>query len=123
GGIPPGAPETGEGHRVPVGTVHPMWSPSLLLGLPLVEAVGGDEAAILGERPPERRLLRHRLQPGIDVDCPGVLGVVGDEAPGHLAEPRSEEHTSELQSRENLVCRLLLEKKKAASLTSRMTLL
>src|SRR5690606_41119047 len=28
------------------------------------------------------------------------------------AEIRSEEHTSELQSRENLVCRLLLEKKK-----------
>src|SRR5690606_39638737 len=28
------------------------------------------------------------------------------------AESRSEEHTSELQSRENLVCRLLLEKKK-----------
>src|SRR5690606_41072097 len=27
------------------------------------------------------------------------------------AESRSEEHTSELQSRENLVCRLLLEKK------------
>jgi len=29
-----------------------------------------------------------------------------------LALLRSEEHTSELQSRENLVCRLLLEKKK-----------
>src|SRR5690606_41003929 len=29
-----------------------------------------------------------------------------------LWPPRSEEHTSELQSRENLVCRLLLEKKK-----------
>src|SRR5436309_10724127 len=28
------------------------------------------------------------------------------------ARTRSEEHTSELQSRENLVCRLLLEKKK-----------
>src|SRR2546422_7183207 len=28
------------------------------------------------------------------------------------AEPRSEEHTSELQSRLHLVCRLLLEKKK-----------
>src|SRR5690606_41714810 len=28
---------------------------------------------------------------------------------------RSEEHTSELQSRENLVCRLLLEKKKRPS--------
>src|SRR5690606_42058758 len=29
---------------------------------------------------------------------------------------RSEEHTSELQSRENLVCRLLLEKKKLTSI-------
>src|SRR5690606_39304890 len=29
-----------------------------------------------------------------------------------VGPPRSEEHTSELQSRENLVCRLLLEKKK-----------
>src|SRR5690349_22263930 len=29
-----------------------------------------------------------------------------------LDEPRSEEHTSELQSRRDLVCRLLLEKKK-----------
>src|SRR5690606_42073526 len=29
---------------------------------------------------------------------------------------RSEEHTSELQSRENLVCRLLLEKKKTSCL-------
>src|SRR5690606_40790487 len=31
---------------------------------------------------------------------------------GDLKFLRSEEHTSELQSRENLVCRLLLEKKK-----------
>src|SRR4249919_813217 len=31
------------------------------------------------------------------------------------ARGRSEEHTSELQSRENLVCRLLLEKKKQSS--------
>src|SRR5688572_32436993 len=29
-----------------------------------------------------------------------------------LSAPRSEEHTSELQSQSNLVCRLLLEKKK-----------
>src|SRR3712207_6961020 len=34
--------------------------------------------------------------------------VAGDHA------PRSEEHTSELQSRQYLVCRLLLEKKKKA---------
>src|SRR3712207_9018760 len=31
---------------------------------------------------------------------------------GHLAGDRSEEHTSEIQSRQKLVCRLLLEKKK-----------
>src|SRR3712207_8419175 len=31
---------------------------------------------------------------------------------GDLASARSEEHTSELQSRQYLVCRLLLEKKK-----------
>src|SRR2546430_17400843 len=31
---------------------------------------------------------------------------------GEAIEPRSEEHTSELQSQSNLVCRLLLEKKK-----------
>src|SRR5580698_11444617 len=32
--------------------------------------------------------------------------------------PRSEEHTSELQSHVNLVCRLLLEKKKKISITT-----
>src|SRR5438105_8420763 len=34
---------------------------------------------------------------------------------------RSEEHTSELQSRVDLVCRLLLEKKKRASRSTRKT--
>src|SRR3712207_7277070 len=33
-------------------------------------------------------------------------------ARARAADPRSEEHTSELQSRQYLVCRLLLEKKK-----------
>src|SRR3712207_7432526 len=37
--------------------------------------------------------------------------VVGDRSGGRLATARSEEHTSELQSRQYLVCRLLLEKK------------
>src|SRR5215217_9226598 len=36
---------------------------------------------------------------------------IGDMATG-VGQPRSEEHTSELQSRQYLVCRLLLEKKK-----------
>src|SRR5690606_40758783 len=36
----------------------------------------------------------------------------GPRPPSGRRASRSEEHTSELQSRENLVCRLLLEKKK-----------
>src|SRR5438034_8488813 len=41
------------------------------------------------------------------------LAVVGQVVAGELGdgEPRSEEHTSELQSHSDLVCRLLLEKK------------
>src|SRR5690606_41395186 len=48
-------------------------------------------------------------------DAAGKLGRQRDgfiKAVGMEALRRSEEHTSELQSRENLVCRLLLEKKK-----------
>src|SRR5436309_4869992 len=41
-------------------------------------------------------------------DVPGVGKTMLAKS---LAKSRSEEHTSELQSRENLVCRLLLEKK------------
>src|SRR5947209_12110923 len=41
-----------------------------------------------------------------------VLVETAKAVPGVLHEPRSEEHTSELQSRQYLVCRLLLEKKK-----------
>src|SRR5947209_13845388 len=50
-----------------------------------------------------------RLTDGLVPDGPGDLGVHVLE-PAHV--PRSEEHTSELQSRQYLVCRLLLEKKK-----------
>src|SRR6266478_1181800 len=35
----------------------------------------------------------------------------------HVPRPRSEEHTSELQSQSNIVCRLLLEKKKKTPTT------
>src|SRR2546426_5412532 len=41
-----------------------------------------------------------------------VVGVDGQLIVGNRQELRSEEHTSELQSPCNLVCRLLLEKKK-----------
>src|SRR3712207_8641880 len=36
--------------------------------------------------------------------------------------PRSEEHTSELQSRQYLVCRLLLEKKNTTTISSQLIL-
>src|SRR2546430_4255770 len=45
-------------------------------------------------------------------DCDPRLGGAG------LLRPRSEEHTSELQSQSNLVCRLLLEKKKTVEGTT-----
>src|SRR3712207_8839123 len=42
----------------------------------------------------------------------GEVGVDRGEAGAPSVDVRSEEHTSELQSRQYLVCRLLLEKKK-----------
>src|SRR3712207_8929442 len=57
---------------------------------------------------------------GLHLELPGggaelQLDVVVPQA--HRGQPRSEEHTSELQSRQYLVCRLLLEKKKDNSLS------
>src|SRR2546427_410266 len=49
------------------------------------------------------------LFPPITVDCVGTLN--RDALYKICQETRSEEHTSELQSQSNLVCRLLLEKK------------
>src|SRR2546430_5301241 len=43
---------------------------------------------------------------------PHLRGAFGEHLIGDLRRTRSEEHTSELQSQSNLVCRLLLEKKK-----------
>src|SRR5437879_9294014 len=45
-----------------------------------------------------------------DVETPSFTRILHPSAPG--TTPRSEEHTSELQSPMYLVCRLLLEKKK-----------
>src|SRR5438034_7989360 len=50
---------------------------------------------------PEQLVLDHRLE--------------GENVNQELSEDRSEEHTSELQSHSDLVCRLLLEKKKHKS--------
>src|SRR2546421_1201259 len=54
----------------------------------------------------------------IDVSAASRRGVYVSNCPGKNS--RSEEHTSELQSRSDLVCRLLLEKKKIKKLTYRI---
>src|SRR2546422_7869803 len=54
---------------------------------------------------------RRRLEPALALTSEGTVGCVHGRS-SHLRRPRSEEHTSELQSRLHLVCRLLLEKKK-----------
>src|SRR5690349_22852890 len=69
-------------------------------------------------RPPRSTLfpyttLFRSLEPLEDHECRLGIALV----PGHhrCKRERSEEHTSELQSRRDLVCRLLLEKKKQDS--------
>src|SRR2546422_8585051 len=54
--------------------------------------------------------VRGRLRSRVSGAAPGPSWRRSHDGPG--AAPRSEEHTSELQSRLHLVCRLLLEKKK-----------
>src|SRR5690606_19408614 len=68
------------------------------------EATAADSDVELNER--TRNLFREKIRNG-ELDDRRID--ISIKAP---ATPRSEEHTSELQSRENLVCRLLLEKKK-----------
>src|SRR3712207_8905569 len=65
--------------------------------LPAVPGQGGQRRGLVAQ------LLGRAAQLVPDLRRPGGR---------RLADPRSEEHTSELQSRQYLVCRLLLEKKK-----------
>src|SRR3712207_8539514 len=67
-----------------------------------------------GYRPPEGR---SQPAPPTETDCSDSSTEV--TAPVSITNSdRSEEHTSELQSRQYLVCRLLLEKKNTISNTS-----
>src|SRR2546430_13628355 len=52
------------------------------------------------------------------VDLPAPFGPITEKTWPWDTAKRSEEHTSELQSQSNLVCRLLLEKKKKYTNTS-----
>src|SRR5688572_32753860 len=63
-----------------------------------------------------RGLLCRGLDPTIRAASLGCLFCAGLYPANSHGETRSEEHTSELQSQSNLVCRLLLEKKNDAGL-------
>src|SRR2546430_12594025 len=94
--------------RPPRSTLFPYTTPfrSVLLQITLI-----------GARPARREAVEH-------AERANHLGIALGRIRQHLAlraqihrrlgrAARSEEHTSELQSQSNLVCRLLLEKKKA----------
>src|SRR5258707_4218335 len=69
----------------------------------------------LGSRQERRHRRHHWLTPFFEWF--GELGIFCWRV-ARAAVTRSEEHTSELQSRQYLVCRLLLEKKKKTALSS-----
>src|SRR5690606_40076772 len=79
----------------------PMYLPTYL-GRP-GERPRTSRARDLTYAPPPCRRVGDPSWPGSVIGC-----IAWSSSP---SVPRSEEHTSELQSRENLVCRLLLEKK------------
>src|SRR2546422_5139487 len=73
--------------------------------------------SLLPDRP------QHLLRPGADAGCIGTRQwrrIGSRRRATALLRDRSEEHTSELQSRLHLVCRLLLEKKKKHTTTLHM---
>src|SRR3989441_6469142 len=91
------------------------WSGTVvLIGQPAEERVLGAEAMIKDGL--FTRFPRPDFVLGMHVKADLPVGVVG-----YRAGPRSEEHTSELQSLAYLVCRLLLEKKKKLALIPRST--
>src|SRR5256886_5871740 len=66
----------------------------------------------------EATILSHERRHGTKGD--GIAGHANRTIDGRVGRfGRSEEHTSELQSQSNLVCRLLLEKKKRIPISDR----
>src|SRR5688572_31337958 len=79
-----------------------------------LEEVAHEDAVFVGRLLAPRGEAPVRAQLGVVVhaqDRVRVADVDGEEQGHGSGASRSEEHTSELQSQSNLVCRLLLEKK------------
>src|SRR5438034_6288762 len=76
----------------------------------LIVALALGATPVLGQTPPTTA---RNLTEGTKIYAQRCAGCHGADARGTDKAPgRSEEHTSELQSHSDLVCRLLLEKKK-----------
>src|SRR3712207_8483793 len=74
---------------------------------------GSEDHERLGVEEPDEEALAQHGRAAQSTLLPHPLDLVGVPVADRLhPQPRSEEHTSELQSRQYLVCRLLLEKKK-----------
>src|SRR3712207_8771145 len=71
-----------------------------------------DNIGDVGQQRQQLRVAGNAGDRAKEVCMPGREVVDADDHPALIATLRSEEHTSELQSRQYLVCRLLLEKKK-----------
>src|SRR5256886_3304745 len=70
------------------------------------------ECSVLGWKEFELEVMRDRRDNVVIVCSIENLDPMGVHTGDSITVARSEEHTSELQSQSNLVCRLLLEKKK-----------
>src|SRR5690606_40892720 len=92
----------------------------------LTPLMNSQSAGVLGVQTPTYRSVPDAVSSAGQeaIDLAASAGLILDEWQENvlldsMGERRSEEHTSELQSRENLVCRLLLEKKKKKTLKQR----
>src|SRR5690606_39457538 len=82
--------------------------PDMKAGCSLAESITAADVRALRDKHPGVPIVTYvntsaEVKAECDICCTSANAV----------QVRSEEHTSELQSRENLVCRLLLEKKKS----------
>src|SRR5690554_7618629 len=97
----------------------PLWASEEKINFPSSEIKGNDSrpsvftiVPIFSGSPYVPSSCKSTRQISISPTVPGISEAKYKVFPSGVTAGRSEEHTSELQSRPHLVCRLLLEKKK-----------
>src|SRR5437660_8852028 len=96
--------------RPPRSTLFPYTTLFRSDSAPLGNRAAEVSAQFTGRRPPQTRLSSRSRR--IERSKASITRSTSFSLIAPFIQPRSEEHTSELQSRGHLVCRLLLEKKK-----------